>query len=138
MREYIGALDQGTTSTRFIVFDRSGRILSAAQREHQRIYPRPGGVEHDPDEVWLRTQQVIAEAMQAKNLRQSDLVAIGITNQRETTVVWDRNTGVPRLQRDCVAGHSRGRRRCGIGARRWPGSFPPENRPAPCNLISGP
>jgi glycerol kinase len=95
MREYIGALDQGTTSTRFIVFDRSGRILSAAQREHQRIYPRPGGVEHDPDEVWLRTQQVIAEAMQAKNPRQSDLVAIGITNQRETTVVWDRNTGVP-------------------------------------------
>ena len=55
MREYIGALDQGTTSTRFIVFDRSGRILSAAQREHQQIYPRPGWVEHDPDEVWLRT-----------------------------------------------------------------------------------
>ncbi len=82
MREYIGALDQGTTSTRFIVFDRSGRILSVAQREHQQIYPRPGWVEHDPDEVWLRTQQVIAEAMQSKNLRQSDLVAIGITNQR--------------------------------------------------------
>jgi glycerol kinase len=94
MREYIGALDQGTTSTRFIVFDRSGRIVSAAQREHQQIYPRPGWVEHDPDEIWLRTQQVIAEAMQAKNLRQSDLVAIGITNQRETTVAWDRNTGV--------------------------------------------
>jgi glycerol kinase len=95
MREYIGALDQGTTSTRFIVFDRSGRIVSAAQREHQQIYPRPGWVEHDPDEIWLRAQQVIAEAMQAKNLWQSDLVAIGITNQRETTVVWDRNTGVP-------------------------------------------
>ena len=95
MREYIGALDQGTTSTRFIVFDRCGRIVSAAQREHQQIYPGPGWVEHDPDEIWLRTQQVIAEAMQAKNLRQSDLVAIGITNQRETTVVWDRNTGVP-------------------------------------------
>jgi glycerol kinase len=95
MREYIGALDQGTTSTRFIVFDRSGRIISAAQREHQQIYPRPGWVEHDPDEIWLRTQQVIVEAMQAQNLQPSDLVAIGLTNQRETTVAWDRNTGVP-------------------------------------------
>jgi glycerol kinase len=95
MSGYIGALDQGTTSTRFIVFDRSGRIVSSAQREHQQIYPRPGWVEHDPDEIWLRAQQVIAEAMRAKNLRQSDLVAIGITNQRETAVVWDRNTGVP-------------------------------------------
>jgi glycerol kinase len=67
MREYIGALDQGTTSTRFIVFDHSGRIISAAQREHQQIYPRPGWIEHDPDEIWLRTQEVIAEAMQAQN-----------------------------------------------------------------------
>jgi glycerol kinase len=95
MREYIGALDQGTTSTRFIVFDRSGRIVSAAQREHQQIYLEPGWVEHDPDEIWLRTQQVISEAMQAKSLRLSDLIAFGITNQRETTIVWDRNTGVP-------------------------------------------
>ncbi|MFZ0581453.1 MAG: glycerol kinase GlpK [Candidatus Acidiferrales bacterium] len=95
MPAYVGALDQGTTSTRFIVFDRSGRIVSSAQRQHQQIYPQPGWVEHDPDEIWLRTQQVISEAIQAKNLRPSDLVAIGITNQRETTLAWDRRTGEP-------------------------------------------
>ncbi|MFZ0521271.1 MAG: glycerol kinase GlpK [Candidatus Acidiferrales bacterium] len=95
MPEYVGALDQGTTSTRFIVFDRSGRIVSSAQREHRQIYPQPGWVEHDPDEIWLRTQQVVSEAMQAKNLRPGDLVAIGITNQRETTLAWDRRTGEP-------------------------------------------
>jgi glycerol kinase len=95
MAEFVGALDQGTTSTRFIVFDRAGRIVSSAQREHQQIYPKPGWVEHDPAEIWLRTQQVIAEAMQAKHLRPADLVAIGITNQRETTVAWDRGTGEP-------------------------------------------
>ena len=95
MPEYVGALDQGTTSTRFIVFDRSGRIVSSAQREHQQIYPKRGWVEHDPDEIWLRTQQVINEAMQTKNLRPSDLVAIGITNQRETTLAWDRRTDEP-------------------------------------------
>lgn len=95
MAEYVAALDQGTTSTRFIVFDRSGRIVSSAQREHQQIYPQPGWVEHDPDEIWLRTQQVISKAMQAKNLRPGDLVAIGITNQRETTIAWDRRTGEP-------------------------------------------
>ena len=61
--KYIGALDQGTTSTRFIVFDRGGRIVSVAQKEHEQVYPRPGWVEHDPEEIWLRTQEVIAEAM---------------------------------------------------------------------------
>jgi glycerol kinase len=95
MADLVGALDQGTTSTRFIVFDRSGRIVSSAQCEHQQIYPQPGWVEHDPDEIWLRTQQVISEAMQAKSLRPGDLVAIGITNQRETAVAWDRRTGEP-------------------------------------------
>lgn len=95
MSTYIGAIDQGTTSTRFIVFDRSGRIVSVAQKEHEQIYPRPGWVEHDPLEIWRRTQDVITEAMQQRALRASDLAAIGITNQRETTVVWDRKTGVP-------------------------------------------
>jgi glycerol kinase len=92
---YLGAIDQGTTSTRFIVFDHSGRIVSAAQKEHEQIFPKPGWVEHDPDEIWRRTQEVIAEAMQAKGLRPKDLAAIGITNQRETTIVWDRKTGRP-------------------------------------------
>ncbi len=95
MSNYIGAIDQGTTSTRFIVFDRAARIISIARREHQQIYPRPGWVEHDPEEIWNRTQQVIAEAMESKGLRAQDLAAIGITNQRETTVVWDKATGKP-------------------------------------------
>jgi glycerol kinase len=92
---YIGAIDQGTTSTRFIVFDTNGKIVSVAQREHEQIYPKPGWVEHDPEEIWRRTQEVIEEAMQRQSLRPSDLAAIGITNQRETTVVWNRNTGKP-------------------------------------------
>ncbi len=95
MSDYIGAIDQGTTSTRFIVFDRAGRIVSSAQQEHEQIYPRAGWVEHDAGEIWRRTQQVIAEAMEARALRPSDLAAIGITNQRETTVVWERATGRP-------------------------------------------
>ena len=95
MASYLGAIDQGTTSTRFIVFDRSGRIVASEQREHQQIYPKPGWVEHDPEEIWRRTQEVIAGALQQRALRPSDLAAIGITNQRETTVLWDRKTGKP-------------------------------------------
>jgi glycerol kinase len=90
---YLGAIDQGTTSTRFIVFDHSGQIVSFAQKEHEQIFPKPGWIEHDPDEIWRRTQEVIEEAMRAKELRPEDLAAIGITNQRETTVVWNRKTG---------------------------------------------
>src|SRR4051794_2328006 len=93
MADYIGAIDQGTTSTRFIVFDRAGRIAASAQKEHRQIYPQSGWVEHDPDEIWSRTQGVIAEAMAQRGLKPSDLAAIGITNQRETTVLWDRKTG---------------------------------------------
>jgi glycerol kinase len=92
---YLAAIDQGTTSTRFIVFDRSGRIVSAAQKEHEQILPKPGWIEHDPDEIWRRTQEVIEAGMRAKELRPEDLAAIGITNQRETTIVWDRKTGRP-------------------------------------------
>jgi glycerol kinase len=92
---YIGALDQGTTSTRFIVFDKRGKVVSIAQKEHQQIYPRPGWVEHDPEEIWRSTQQVINEAIEHMGLRSSDLAAIGITNQRETAVLWNRKTGQP-------------------------------------------
>lgn len=95
MSSYVGAIDQGTTSTRFIVFDRSGRIVGSAQREHEQIYPRPGWVEHDAEEIWRRTLQVIEEAMAQRALRPKDFAAIGITNQRETTILWDRNTGEP-------------------------------------------
>jgi len=93
MAAYLGALDQGTTSTRFMVFDRAGRIVSQAQEEHEQIYPSPGWVEHDPEEIWRRTQSVIARAMKHELLQPKDLAAIGITNQRETTILWNRLTG---------------------------------------------
>lgn len=95
MSSYIGAIDQGTTSTRFIVFDKTGRVVSVAQKEHEQIFPKPGWVEHDPEEIWRRTQEVIAEAMLQRGLRPKDLAAIGITNQRETTILWNRKTGNP-------------------------------------------
>jgi glycerol kinase len=93
MADYVGAIDQGTTSTRFIVFSRSGQIVATAQKEHEQIYPQPGWVEHSPQEIWIRTQEVIAEAMLSRGLTAGDLAAVGITNQRETTVVWNRKTG---------------------------------------------
>ena len=95
MAGYVGAIDQGTTSTRFIVFDRNGRIVASAQKEHAQIYPKPGWVEHDPEEIWRRTQDVIVAAMELKGLRPNDLAAVGIANQRETTILWSRATGKP-------------------------------------------
>ena len=93
--KYVGAIDQGTTSTRFIVFDRSGTIISSAQLEHAQIYPKPGWVEHDPVEIWRNTLEVIQTAMSRAGLTSSALAAVGLTNQRETTVVWNRRTGRP-------------------------------------------
>jgi glycerol kinase len=93
MAAYLGALDQGTTSTRFMVFDHAGRIVSQAQEEHEQIYPSAGRVEHDPEEIWRRTQSVILRAMKHKLLQPKDLAAIGITNQRETTILWNTLTG---------------------------------------------
>jgi glycerol kinase len=95
MTRYIGAIDQGTTSSRFIVFDRAGETIATAQMEHRQIYPQPGWVEHDPLEIWRNTQTVIAEALRGANLTARDLAAVGITNQRETTLLWDRTTGQP-------------------------------------------
>ena len=92
---YIGALDQGTSSTRFIVFDSLGSIVGQHQLEHRQILPQSGWVEHDAAEIWQRTQEVISGALVAAKIKASDLSAIGITNQRETTVVWDRSTGKP-------------------------------------------
>ncbi len=95
MSRYIGAIDQGTSSTRFMVFDRSGKIVASAQKEHAQFFSKPGWVEHDAAEIWQRTQQVMSEAMQQSALRAADMAAIGITNQRETTVLWNRKTGKP-------------------------------------------
>jgi glycerol kinase len=95
VKDYVGAIDQGTTSTRFMVFDRAARVVAVAQKEHEQIYPQPGWVEHDPLEILRRAEEVIAEALNQRGLRGSDLAAIGITNQRETTVLWERKTGKP-------------------------------------------
>jgi glycerol kinase len=91
----LGAVDQGTSSTRFIVFDDSSRIVAVSQMEHAQIYPQPGWVEHDPLEIWRNTEAVVGAAMRSAQLEPKDLAAIGITNQRETTVVWDRRSGAP-------------------------------------------
>lgn len=92
---YVGAIDQGTTSSRFVVFNRAGEIVSGAQEEHEQIYPKPGWVEHDPEEIRRRTESVIARVMSAASLKPHDLAAIGITNQRETIVVWNKRTDKP-------------------------------------------
>jgi glycerol kinase len=95
MPKYAAAIDQGTTSTRCMVFDHAGRVVSVAQKEHEQIYPKPGWVEHDAEEIWERTQEVVEEAVREAGASGDDIAGVGITNQRETTVVWDRNTGEP-------------------------------------------
>ncbi len=93
MAQYAGAIDQGTTSTRFMVFDHGGQVVSVDQKEHEQIYPKPGWVEHDAMEIWERTQEMIRAGL--GKIQLSDLAAVGVTNQRETAVVWDRSTGQP-------------------------------------------
>jgi glycerol kinase len=95
MTKYVAAIDQGTTSTRCMIFDHGGQPVSISQKEHRQIYPKPGWVEHDPIEIWVNTQEVVLAALQKAKLTSRDLAAIGITNPRETTVVWDRKTGRP-------------------------------------------
>ena len=95
MTDYILAIDQGTTSSRAIIFDKAGSIVSTGQLEHEQIFPQAGWVEHDPKEIWDNTREVIGQALSKANLTRHDITAIGITNQRETAVVWDKTTGVP-------------------------------------------
>ena len=95
MEKYILAIDQGTTSSRAIIFDREGREVSKAQNEFRQYYPKPGWVEHDPDEIWGTTSGVIADALASANITRKQIAAIGISNQRETTVIWDKKTGKP-------------------------------------------
>ncbi|MEG4202542.1 glycerol kinase GlpK [Microcoleus sp. Pol7_A1] len=92
-KKYVAAIDQGTTSTRFIIFDRQGQIICSNQQEHQQIYPQPGWVEHNPEEIWQRTQSVIKNALEIGNIDPKDIAALGIANQRETAIVWNKNTG---------------------------------------------
>ncbi|MGN6612598.1 MAG: FGGY family carbohydrate kinase, partial [Angustibacter sp.] len=95
MAEYVGAVDQGTTSTRFMIFDHSGNEVARHQLEHTQVMPKPGWVEHNPVEIWERTSSVLQTVMNGQGLQASDLAALGITNQRETTVVWNKRTGRP-------------------------------------------
>lgn len=95
MSKYIASIDQGTTSTRFILFDHAGAIVTVEQREHNQIYPKPGWVEHDPLEIWMRTQEVIRTGLAKAGVGAADVAALGITNQRETTIVWDKVSGEP-------------------------------------------
>jgi glycerol kinase len=95
MAEFVGAIDQGTTSTRFMIFDHGGNVVGSHQLEHEQILPQAAWVEHNPVEIWERTTAVVQSALNKSNLGVSDLAAVGITNQRETSVVWDKNTGRP-------------------------------------------
>jgi glycerol kinase len=95
MAKYVAAIDQGTTSTRCMIFNHAGEPVASHQMEHEQIYPQPGWVEHDPMEIWDRTKDVVREAMRKAGATADDIAAVGVTNQRETTVVWDKNTGKP-------------------------------------------
>jgi glycerol kinase len=95
MAKYAAALDQGTTSSRCMIFDHGGKVVAVSQKEHEQIYPKPGWVEHDAKEIWARSQEVMDEALASAGASADDIAGLGITNQRETTVVWDRNTGEP-------------------------------------------
>jgi glycerol kinase len=92
---YVAAIDQGTASSRCLIFDRASRLVSVAQKEHRHVYPRPGWVEHDPEEIWANVQEVVSDALDKAQLDASDVVALGIANQRESTIVWERASGRP-------------------------------------------
>ena len=94
-KQYILAIDQGTTSSRAIIFDHAGQIVSVGQKEHEQIFPKAGWVEHDPMEVWGNVREVVAQALSKVSLNRHNIAAVGITNQRETTVVWNKETGEP-------------------------------------------
>ena len=103
METYIAALDQGTTTSRAILFNSRGEIVAKAQYPFRQIFPQPGWVEHDPMEIWATTARALAEAVDAAHIDPKAIAGIGITNQRETAILWDRRTGQPGVQRHCVA-----------------------------------
>src|SRR3989442_10384735 len=95
MATYVGAIDQGTTSTRFMIFDHAGKVVGVEQQGHEQIFPKPGWVEHNPMELWDHTREVISGALKKTGVSAKDLAAVGVTNQRETAVVWDKASGKP-------------------------------------------
>ncbi|GFP22862.1 glycerol kinase [Candidatus Hakubella thermalkaliphila] len=94
-KKYVAAIDQGTTGTRFMIFNHSGQVVSSAYREHRQIYPQAGWVEHDPLEIWVGTQEVIGDALEKGHVDPREISAVGVTNQRETAVIWEKATGQP-------------------------------------------
>jgi glycerol kinase len=116
---FIGAIDQGTTSTRFMLFSAAGRPVATAQREHRQIVPRSGWVEHDAEEVWARVEEVVTDCLRVAGASPSDVAGLGITNQRETVVVWDAATGAP-LHNALVWQDQRGAALCAELARGHP------------------
>ena len=138
MAKYVCAIDQGTTSTRFMIFDHAGNVVGYDQKEHEQIYPKPGWVEHDATEIWQRAQEVIDGALKKTGIDPKDIAAVGITNQRETTVVWDQRNRQTGLQRHCVAGYPH-RYHLQRTCQRWrPGSLPRESWPASGDLFLRP
>ena len=131
----IGALDQGTTSTRFMIFDRAGKVVSVAQEEHTQIFPKPGWVEHDPIEIIDKVRRVIGAALSQAGITASGLAAVGVTNQRETTVIWDRKTGRPVSQRHRLAGHPHGRNLPASRVRPAASIVFERDRFTPCHLL---
>src|SRR3954464_2083348 len=151
MAKYAAAIDQGTTSTRCMIFDHGGNVVSVAQKEHEQIYPKPGWVEHDAQEIWARAKEVSDGAVEAAGASADDISGLGITNQRETTVVWDRNTGEPVMNaivwqehrtdtpgRDLVAGHPHDQARRRALPRRRPGPLPGAGRPPAGDVLLRP
>ena len=137
MAQYAAALDQGTTSTRCMIFDHGGNVAAVEQLEHEQIYPKPGWVEHDPNEIWQRTRQVMDGALGKVGGNADDIAALGVTNQRETTVVWDRNTGEP-VYNAIVWQDTRTDKICDeLSADEGPGPLPSEDRPAHRHLLLG-
>ena len=137
MEKVVAALDQGTTSTRCLLVNHGGEVVASHQIEHAQIYPKPGWVEHDPGEIWQKTQSVVRLALEKAGATAADVAAVGITNQRETTVVWDRNTGEPLhpaiVWQDNTDGQDLPSARRGRGPRPVPGA----DRPATGDLFFG-
>ena len=119
--KYLLALDQGTTSSRALVIDYSGKVIAVAQKEFTQFFPQPGWVEHDANEIWASQIGVAADAIGRADISHKDIAAIGITNQRETAVVWDRKSGEPICPCHCLAGPS-DRSDLRSDANRWPGA----------------
>ena len=137
MADYVLAIDQGTTSSRAIIFDKAGSIVSTGQLEHEQIFPKAGWVEHDPAEIWRNTGEVIGQALGKANLTRHDIAAVGITNQRETAVVWDKPHRRARVQRDRLAGHPHPVDRRPARGRRRRRALQAEGRPAARHLLLG-